>query len=381
MFGRMTKWIREKFLIFLIFAFFIVLGRGIYLNGYDFLYGFSDDGKTQAVSGNSGKATEQGNRADSGGERSYNSLAILIQLFTIPSIILVVSQIKMANDQSRMSMSYELYKENTEIRQLHGQARKQLNELETCCRELDCFRSRADFDEFYADEKYRDIRRMAYHFEYIGYLVKSDKVHFDLIFDPITFPDWLIEGSVSLREKARVVFPDFWEGTEYLYCQYQAARAVSRRKRNRWKNTREFPARVEKALINGVCKVRECFSALAAKLSGHRTESGDERRRDRLEREILRCIGDMDGTESAGSYSTGGRKDERIRRKLKKLFLMYAEYRTLNEITLTESGLWKEFDAEFRGPAGNGQNKRKDLNGLTVLLSGTRGEKRENYGD
>lgn len=127
-------------------------------------------------------------------------------------------------------MSYQLYRENTEKRKLHHQAREELKELKKELKDeirKKALNNRNDFDAIYASGRYDELRDLAYHFEYIGHLVKNRRVHFDLIFDPITFPDWLMDDSAELRKDARVFVTDFWDGIEYLYKRYSEARAIA----------------------------------------------------------------------------------------------------------------------------------------------------------
>lgn len=157
-----------------------------------------------------------------------NAMDVLGFLVAIVTISLVYKQLSQMNNINRMEISYQLYKENTEKRRLHGNARDQLQRLEERLK-TETVTNRNDFDKIYADNEYTDLRDLSYHFEYIGHLVKSRRVHFKLIFDPITFPDWLIEDSKYLREVAQLYLDDFWVGIEYLYTCYSKARAKLRK--------------------------------------------------------------------------------------------------------------------------------------------------------
>jgi len=163
------------------------------------------------------------------GTQLCSALAVILQFVSLIGLILVFFQVKIMNGINRMDMSYNLYKENVQIRQLHQQANLELNSLNAQFAAKQ--KSKHEFDDLYAGKEYKHIKRFAFHFEYLGYLVKSNKVHFALIFDPITFPDFLIENSEELRRSARLHYPDFWEGLEYLYYRYKKERRKSYLKR------------------------------------------------------------------------------------------------------------------------------------------------------
>lgn len=149
-------------------------------------------------------------------------------------------------DQSRIDMSHQLYLENVELRKKHRKAYDELVILEhrmiQKVKNDELYQHRSDFDRDYSEDDYSALREMAYHFEYLGYMVMNQKVEFDLIFDPITYPDWLYNHSMMLRYNASLLVPDFWDGIEALYLVYETARlkSLKRRMTNSYKPIRKI---------------------------------------------------------------------------------------------------------------------------------------------
>lgn len=161
--------------------------------------------------------------------------SLMFQFVQVFTIVAVLSEMKHMKDQSRLDMSHQLYLENTKFRNSHKVAFDELISLELeMIKRLKVdnnFKHRSNYDKFYSSEAYKNLRSVSHHFEYLGYMVKSENVHFDLVFDPITFPDWLFNYSMILRYTSSLFIPDFWDGIEYLYNAYEKERLKSFKKR------------------------------------------------------------------------------------------------------------------------------------------------------
>ena len=91
------------------------------------------------------------------------------------------------------------------------------------------------FQTIYTGREYEILREFAFHYEYIGFLVLRNRLDFDVVFDTISFPNWLIFSQEADRiiSSGRIQTPDFWCGASYLYRSYEV-----KRKYNAMKSTR-----------------------------------------------------------------------------------------------------------------------------------------------
>lgn len=108
------------------------------------------------------------------------------------------------------------------------------NDLPSACAEV----GPDFFQDIYTGKEYETLREFAFHYEYIGFLVLRNRLDFDVVFDTISFPNWLIHSQQADRiiSSGRVQTPDFWCGTDYLYHSYEV-----RRKYNAWKARHNLP--------------------------------------------------------------------------------------------------------------------------------------------
>lgn len=148
-------------------------------------------------------------------------------------------------------MSHKIYKDNQEYRMNMEKAKKQLEAL------TNDLSSDSNFDDIYVKDAYKDLRALAFHYEYIGYLVLRNRLNFDIAFDTITFPNWLIASREArkIMKYGREVTPDLWNGAEHLYLTYEVKRKYNKVKDieslpEDSKKRKEEKARRKKALIN-----------------------------------------------------------------------------------------------------------------------------------
>lgn len=169
-------------------------------------------------------------------------LETIIGILTVTATIYTCLQIYLMKDINRMEMSHQIYKDNQEYRKSADDARKELHSLYkkiqakgiTVESEQQLLKNNQDsrFHKILVNGDYETLRAFAYHYEYIGYLTLRDKLNFDVAFDTITFYNWLIVSDEAkvIIEIGRQFTPDFWNGSEYLYCSYEV-----RRKYNKYK--------------------------------------------------------------------------------------------------------------------------------------------------
>lgn len=169
-------------------------------------------------------------------------LEIIFSIITICASSYACVQIYWMKDISRTEMCHEIYKADQEYRMRAEKARaemdlliKTINEKQITVeseQKLHNIGKESEFHTLILNKEFENLRSFAYHYEYIGYLTLRDKLNFNVAFDTITFPNWIIiEKAKRVIEIGRVDMPDFWNGSEYLYHSYEV-----RRKYNAYKN-------------------------------------------------------------------------------------------------------------------------------------------------
>ena len=147
-------------------------------------------------------------------------------ILTVFATLYTCTQIIRMKSISHTEMSNEMYKENRECRQKALTAAENLRELW----KLENTITNENFDSVYNRKDFEVLREFAYHYEYLGHMVKKEHIDFSILFDTVTFPDCLINQSENLRKKGREVYPDFWNGVEYLYLTYEVKRKYNKLK-------------------------------------------------------------------------------------------------------------------------------------------------------
>lgn len=163
---------------------------------------------------------------------SKDILEAVLGFITICAAVYASLQVRLMKEINRTEMCHEIYKADQEYRKKSKLAKEKLNELVAALGEnVD----ETKFQDVYQDQVYEELRSFAYHYEYIGYLTLRRKLDFDVAFDTITYPNWLInsDDAKKLIAIGRRFTPDFWSGSEYLYYSYEVRRAYSYRKKHR----------------------------------------------------------------------------------------------------------------------------------------------------
>lgn len=167
-------------------------------------------------------------------------LEIIFSVLTISATLYTCLQIYLMKDINRLEMSHEIYKDDQEYRKLTEKAKAEMDLLyeelksENITVESEEKLNKNDeeskFHSVLLEERFGTLRSFAYHYEYIGYLTLRDRLNFDVAFDTITFPNWLIasEKAKQIIKMGRQSTPDFWNGAEYLYCSYEVRRKYNK---------------------------------------------------------------------------------------------------------------------------------------------------------
>lgn len=177
-----------------------------------------------------------------------DGLNFLLNALTVSMTAVTAFQVYMMKDINHMEMSHNIFDDNQTFRRDMHKAHEQLRELSNALTPA------TDFDETYLLAKWEDLRAFAYHHEYMGYLVFRNRLNFDIVFDTVAFPNWLINSPEAKKVIAagREHTPDFWNGSTHLYLCYEIRRKYNKRNalRQDWKR---FPAaqrrKAKKALI------------------------------------------------------------------------------------------------------------------------------------
>lgn len=165
-------------------------------------------------------------------QNSKDILEAILGFITIGAAVYASLQVRLMKEINRTEMCDKIYNSDQKYRNKSKLAREKMSQLVAA---LEDDVDETKFQEIYQDKKYEILRSFAYHYEYIGYLTLRRKLDFDVAFDTITYPNWLInsDDAKKLIAIGRRFTPDFWSGSEYLYYSYEVRRAYSYRKKHR----------------------------------------------------------------------------------------------------------------------------------------------------
>lgn len=146
-----------------------------------------------------------------------NAIAFLGAVF----IVIQLRGTKLNNYLVNMNL---LRKEEMVVRERMKKAMKELQALTGEIRE-----NEMDKDAFYvifSSKKYKNVRRAAYFYEYMGLIVKKHSIPFRMIFSLFSFPDKFWKSAEPLMEivRQKIGIKDFWENFEYLHKRYEKKR-------------------------------------------------------------------------------------------------------------------------------------------------------------
>lgn len=202
-------------------------------------------------------------KTDAAGDTSVIELAIAV--ITMGATLYMCTQIKLMRDINHTEMSHEIYEDNIGYRNDAECAIELLSDFDEFVKKQGFNLTKDEFKKKYNDENYKVMRKFAYHYEYLGYMIERECVDFPLLFNTLTFPDALITKSQNVRYIGRSVYlDDLWNGTEYLYYTYEV-----KRKYNKWKKYCKLSRTMffTKRCCDENCeKFKECNNSTVGKL-------------------------------------------------------------------------------------------------------------------
>lgn len=170
-----------------------------------------------------------------------NGEGCLIGILSCVATFFMCFQLPLMAEQSQTEFSHRIYEEDSEIRCMCEDARKELHEF---CEETKKFKENKESAEpkmsCDADDslqvqykEHKILYKFAYHYEYLGFMLLKNKVDFNVLFDTITYPNCLMEGdAVEMIETYRESeLSDFWTGSEFLYRSYAVRRTYDKMRR------------------------------------------------------------------------------------------------------------------------------------------------------
>lgn len=161
-------------------------------------------------------------------------LGALLNVVTVVVTCFTAIQVHMMRDINHMEMSHYIFDDNQTYRRDMHKAHEELVKL------ANCLSPETDFDSTYLLQGWENLRAFAYHHEYMGYLVFRDRLNFDIVFDTVAFPNWLINSDEARKviTAGRENTPDFWNGATHLYLCYEIRRKYNKRLalRQDWKS-------------------------------------------------------------------------------------------------------------------------------------------------
>ena len=152
--------------------------------------------------------------------RSKDILEVSLSVLTMIITAVTAIQVYLMKDINHMEMSHNIFDDNQHYRKQMDIAHTQLVTLAAQLPRTN------DFDTTYLQKNCSILRAFAFHHEYMGYLVFRRRLNFDIVFDTVAFPNWLISSPEGQRviNAGRVKTPDFWNGSNHLYLCYEIRR-------------------------------------------------------------------------------------------------------------------------------------------------------------
>lgn len=152
--------------------------------------------------------------------RSKDILEVSLSVLTMIITAVTAIQVYLMKDINHMEMSHNIFDDNQHYRKQMDIAHTQLVTLAAQLPHTN------DFDTTYLQKNCSILRAFAFHHEYMGYLVFRRRLNFDIVFDTVAFPNWLISSPEGQRviNAGRVKTPDFWNGSNHLYLCYEIRR-------------------------------------------------------------------------------------------------------------------------------------------------------------
>ncbi len=152
--------------------------------------------------------------------RSKDILEVSLSVLTMIITAVTAIQVYLMKDINHMEMSHNIFDDNQHYRKQMDVAHTQLVALAAQLPHT------TDFDTTYLQKNCSILRAFAFHHEYMGYLVFRRRLNFDIVFDTVAFPNWLINSQEGQKviNAGRVKTPDFWNGSNHLYLCYEIRR-------------------------------------------------------------------------------------------------------------------------------------------------------------
>lgn len=176
-------------------------------------------------------------------------LELLLSFLTLIVTMVTAFQVYMMKDINQIEMSHKVFEDNQYHRKNMHNAHLQLQKLANAALRCD------NFDDIYPCKSWKDLRAFAFHYEYMGYLVFRNRLNFDIVFDTVAFPNWLIasEDAKAVIYIGKKETPDFWNGATYLYLCYELRRKYNKLKALR-ADLRAYPFWKIWVAKRGLCK-------------------------------------------------------------------------------------------------------------------------------
>lgn len=119
----------------------------------------------------------------------------------------------------------EIYKGELRCRECYNEALIQVGKLHEDVKNLGIKPKIKDVELLFNGDSYEELRDFAYHYEFIGVLVKHNILRFNLVFDLIRYPDPFWDEAQPLMTKMREVYvKDFWKNAQDLQNKYHEKR-------------------------------------------------------------------------------------------------------------------------------------------------------------
>jgi len=147
----------------------------------------------------------------------------IIEVLTLLVMTFTAGQVIIMRESTAMQVSQAVYEDTLKVFEKQNK--------ESCYNAIARLKEKTGWskEELNEDPDYKKVNEFVYHYEYLGQLVRYNKVDFGLLFDTVTFPDTLWEklsagGKNSVLAGLRDHWYDKWDGFEYLHVSYELLR-------------------------------------------------------------------------------------------------------------------------------------------------------------
>ena len=120
------------------------------------------------------------------------SAEVIVETLTLFATVFMLRQLFLMKDINHMETSEKIFDDDSEIRKEVSAAREQIGKLIDEIAKSD-IGDHKQFQLIYQKDEYENLRKVAFHYEFIGQLIYRQRLNFEIVFDTVTFPNDVFE--------------------------------------------------------------------------------------------------------------------------------------------------------------------------------------------